>query len=198
MNSTYFQAFDFIPPPILDLLRARAEEARQPGRVLDRDGRSLVDPRIRHVHSISVPEPMVPDPDPEATPPEDHPADKALWQVLRALEPIIDRTFPLAYSGWSLVQYMAYRGEEGHFTAMHTDEEMFPPPPRARKIAVTIHLNGPEEYEGGEFRFQNGQRPVAKKGAITGFPVFLPHEITPVTKGLRLVALAWRHGPAWQ
>lgn len=61
-------------------------------------------------------------------------------------------------------------------------------------IAVTIFLNAPDEYEGGELRIrspygvQNIKYPA---GDAVLYPATTHHEVTPITKGERLVAVTW-------
>jgi predicted 2-oxoglutarate/Fe(II)-dependent dioxygenase YbiX len=56
-----------------------------------------------------------------------------------------------------------------------------------RQFAVSINLNGAEEYDGGELRFpeygRHLYRPAA--GAIVAFSTSLLHEVVPVTRGRR-------------
>ena len=80
---------------------------------------------------------------------------------------------------------------------------------KIRKLSVTISLNNPNEYEGGnlEFDYRNHLdweknkeksfetceqiRPI---GSIIVFPSFVWHRVTPVTKGTRYSLVIWNCG----
>jgi len=63
-----------------------------------------------------------------------------------------------------------------------------------RKISVVLLLSNPEEFEGGQFEFEDA--PVEmKRGTLIAFPSFLRHQVTPVTKGIRYSATCWVNGP---
>ena len=94
----------------------------------------------------------------------------------------------------------------------HTEnhKQKLPPPYTAnpsmvgkiRKISLTINLNSPGDYEGGDLKFdfgehtEDGQRfhtceEIRPQGSIIVFPSFLPHCVTPVTKGTRYSLVLW-------
>lgn len=71
-----------------------------------------------------------------------------------------------------------------------------------RKISITIQLNNPNEYEGGDFVFGShitnpNKDTLRKKGTILCFPSFLPHKIEKVTKGKRFALVGWYEGKKW-
>ena len=39
---------------------------------------------------------------------------------------------------------------------------------------------------------------IREKGRVLIFPSFLPHKVTPVTKGVRKSLVTWMEGPAWR
>jgi len=61
-------------------------------------------------------------------------------------------------------------------------------------VAVTVFLNAPEEYDGGELVIRTAAGEQTVKGA-GGEAVFYPastlHRVNPVTRGERLVAITW-------
>lgn len=76
---------------------------------------------------------------------------------------------------------------------------------KVRKLSVTINLNAPGEYEGGNLKFdfghhrEDGQRfheceEIRPQGSVIVFPSFLPHCVTPVTKGTRYSLVLWNLG----
>ena len=61
-------------------------------------------------------------------------------------------------------------------------------------IAITIFLNPPHEYEGGELVIQTlyGDKNIKlPAGDAVLYPASTRHQVTPVTKGERLVAVTW-------
>jgi PKHD-type hydroxylase len=66
-------------------------------------------------------------------------------------------------------------------------------------------LSDPSEYEGGQFQMQTGSPEEDKlmtveqlKGRVIGFPSFLLHRVTPVTKGTRKSLVIWVEGPKFK
>ena len=68
-----------------------------------------------------------------------------------------------------------------------------------RKISISIWLNDPDEYEGGEIQFHYHKtffyRVKPPKGTAVIFPAWLPHRVTPVRSGKRTSIVAWMRGP---
>ena len=71
---------------------------------------------------------------------------------------------------------------------------------KIRKISATINLNMPEDYDGGNLKFDMGDHTTEKylevteirpQGSIVIFPSFLKHQVTPVTRGTRYSLVAW-------
>jgi PKHD-type hydroxylase len=76
-----------------------------------------------------------------------------------------------------------------------------------RKISMTINLNAPGAYEGGNLKFDFGQHALTQfheveeirpQGSIIVFPSFLDHCVTPVTKGTRYSLVLWTLGDPWK
>lgn len=67
-----------------------------------------------------------------------------------------------------------------------------------RKLAMTVQLSDPSEYEGGDFQIWVGGDGYItlprKKGDIIVFPTFLMHRVTPVTRGERRCLVFWSGG----
>jgi PKHD-type hydroxylase len=93
------------------------------------------------------------------------------------------------------LQLSEYSNEyEGHYD-WHMD---FGENASTRKLSITIQLNDPEEYEGGELNFQihrNIIKAPNKKGTVIVFPSFLLHKVSKVTRGTRRSLVCWIHGP---
>jgi PKHD-type hydroxylase len=72
---------------------------------------------------------------------------------------------------------------------------------KVRKISLTINLNLPSDYEGGNLKFDFGPhskseryyecKEIRPRGSIIVFPSFLYHQVTPVTKGTRYSLVLW-------
>ena len=74
---------------------------------------------------------------------------------------------------------------------------------KVRKLSVTVSLNDPTEYDGGNLQFDLGpHRPdryhtceeIRPRGSIIVFPSHLHHQVTPVTRGTRYSLVAWSLG----
>ena len=72
---------------------------------------------------------------------------------------------------------------------------------RVRKISVTINLNAPGEYEGGNLKFDFGPHNLGERfrecieirpqGSMIVFPSYIHHQVTPITKGTRYSLVLW-------
>ena len=80
-----------------------------------------------------------------------------------------------------------------------TDENMLG---KVRKISMTLNLTDPNEYTGGNLKFDFGQHNkdndrfhtcehIRPKGSIIFFPSFLYHTVTPIKKGTRYSLVTW-------
>jgi len=75
---------------------------------------------------------------------------------------------------------------------------------KVRKLSMTINLNEPGEYEGGNLKFDFGPHAGGKRfhecveirpqGSIIVFPSYVYHQVTPVTKGTRYSMVLWSLG----
>ena len=66
----------------------------------------------------------------------------------------------------------------------------------SRKLSLTVQLTDPSEYDGGELEFMFAKDFKCKeRGSITVFPSYLPHRVTPVTRGKRMCLVTWVDGP---
>ena len=70
-----------------------------------------------------------------------------------------------------------------------------------RKLSVSVLLNDPSEYKGGELQFRFGREPdkaPQEQGLGIFFPSYTLHRVTPVTKGTRYSLVAWISGPPFK
>lgn len=87
------------------------------------------------------------------------------------------------------------RYEPGMNYGWHVDEALFPStPPMRSDLSCTVWLSDPASYEGGELVIELGEQKLSFKGAA-GDAVLYPsttiHQVTPVTRGQRLVGITW-------
>ena len=79
---------------------------------------------------------------------------------------------------------------------------------KIRKLSLTINLNLPGEYEGGNLKFDFGPHSTGNRyhecteirpqGSIIVFPSYIYHQVTPVTKGTRYSLVLWTLGKPFQ
>lgn len=79
---------------------------------------------------------------------------------------------------------------------------------KVRKLSMTINLNKPGEYEGGNLKFDFGPHAfgnrfheceeIRPQGSIVVFPSFIDHCVTPVTQGTRYSLVLWALGEPWK
>ena len=75
---------------------------------------------------------------------------------------------------------------------------------KIRKLSMTINLNKPGEYEGGNLKFDFGPHApgnrfhecteIRPQGSIIIFPSYVYHQVTPVTSGTRYSLVLWTLG----
>jgi len=75
---------------------------------------------------------------------------------------------------------------------------------KVRKLSMTINLNMPGEYEGGNLKFDFGPHAkgdrfheceeIRPQGSIIVFPSFIKHQVTPITTGTRYSLVLWSNG----
>jgi len=96
------------------------------------------------------------------------------------------------------LQYTEYdSGYEG-FYGVHVDVNPDTQFSMRRSLSFSIQLSEPESYSGGELKiYYKDKVAVASKklGDITFFDSSYPHEVTPVTSGIRKSLVGWILGP---
>lgn len=69
---------------------------------------------------------------------------------------------------------------------------------KVRKLSLTIQLDDPKTYEGGDLLLHTQNKPEImdkKQGTCIFFPSYILHEVKPVTKGKRYSLVCWVTGP---
>ena len=84
-----------------------------------------------------------------------------------------------------IIQITTYN--EGEYYNWHKDGSGF----GYRKLSLTMQLNDPSEYEGGEFEFKDFGVMKMEKGDACLFAPNLMHRVKPVTKGVRHSVVSW-------
>jgi PKHD-type hydroxylase len=97
------------------------------------------------------------------------------------------------------MQVTEYCGEQGGYYHWHHDVQWNGQAVSDRKLSVTVQLSGADEYEGGDFEFDEVKTNAdfRSKGTVLVFPSYLRHRIHPVTSGTRCALVAWFFGPRW-
>ena len=102
------------------------------------------------------------------------------------------------------IQFGIY-GEGGKYD-WHVDQSNKPFKGSVRKISMTLFMNNPDEYEGGEFDlelFNPEKKPrfvtfKLKKGSAIFFQSDRWHRVRPVRLGVRKSLVAWYSGPPFR
>jgi len=85
---------------------------------------------------------------------------------------------------------------KGGYYDWHTDTSLdMSSEPAVRKLSMTLLLNDPSEFEGGELQIAGTKNTkLMKQGHATIFASFLQHTVTPVTRGVRRSLVMWFGG----
>jgi PKHD-type hydroxylase len=127
-------------------------------------------------------------------------------KLSRTLSSVNDRYYGFDLTGYDAVQYTEYSTIGAKYD-WHMDTIMGSKKSdkmiQTRKLSMTMPLNDPSEYEGGEFQIQTGlpEQPLIvdqKRGTAIIFPSFMLHRVTPVTSGVRKSIVVWAVGPKFK
>ena len=98
------------------------------------------------------------------------------------------------------IQYTSYdQVGDQYGRHMDLDTRNLPLTRLQRKLSFSIFLDDPESYEGGHllaWDSENKNQINQPQGAISIFPSWLVHQITPIEQGRRRSLDGWLHGPA--
>lgn len=96
-------------------------------------------------------------------------------------------------------QYGTYK--KGDFYNWHYDVNWEQNTAYDRKLSIVIQLSDPNDYEGGDFEFQNPMpqpEGFRERGSVLVFPSYITHRVTEITKGKRKSLVNWLEGPRWR
>ena len=146
---------------------------------------TFVDGRISNPHNVAKQNEQLHEAEPYQQ------SSELLRQALVGSEEF--RNFSFAYA---LAPPMLTRYKPGMKYGPHTDAAFLPLPQGAIRsdLSCTIFLHEPDEYEGGELRISLGDANLSfklKPGEAVVYPSDTLHQVVPVTKGERLVAITF-------
>ena len=98
------------------------------------------------------------------------------------------------------VQLVEYQADREDYYDWHHDVQWNGSSGLDRKLSMTIQLTDPQDYDGGDFQFEEIMTTAdfRAQGTVLVFPAYLRHRITPVTRGTRRALVAWTFGPKWR
>jgi len=119
-----------------------------------------------------------------------------LWSYVKEANA---RGFGIAVDNRAEMQLTEYTAEQGAHYDWHHDVQWNGQSGLDRKISITIQLSGADDYEGGDFEFDEVKTNAnfRSKGTVLVFPSYLRHKIHPITAGTRRALVAWFFGPRW-
>jgi PKHD-type hydroxylase len=93
------------------------------------------------------------------------------------------------------IHYVIYPEDGGHLD-WHMDTGAYGV--NKRKLAMTVQLSDPSEYDGGDFEIWFGGKESMvvsrEKGDVIVFPAFCMHRVKPITRGERECLVFWTGG----
>jgi PKHD-type hydroxylase len=93
------------------------------------------------------------------------------------------------------IHYVIYPEDGGHLD-WHMDTGAYGV--NKRKLAMTVQLSDPSEYDGGDFEIWFGGKESMvvprEKGDVIVFPAFCMHRVKPITRGERKCLVFWTGG----
>jgi PKHD-type hydroxylase len=129
-------------------------------------------------------------------------------EVVRIVERAIKESVELNYTVFprSITRAIVSRYEEGMAYGTHIDSAIMGFMAQAQghgpfgqnyvrsDFSMTVFLAEPDSYEGGELSFDSpwgNRRYKLAAGSAIAYPTGIPHQVTPVTRGVRLAAVLW-------
>ncbi len=125
--------------------------------------------------------------------------DEWLQSLLWSYVEQANSAFQVALNRQMEMQYVEYTAEDAGHYDWHHDVQWNGQSGLDRKLSITVQLSDADEYEGGDFEFDElkTNADFRSKGTVLVFPSYLRHKIHPVTAGTRRALVAWFFGPRW-
>ena len=120
-----------------------------------------------------------------------------LWEYILKIN---SNAFKIEVKNNAEVQFTEYRFDENGHYDWHHDVNWNGQVDIDRKISLTVQLSNENEYDGGDFEFEELETNAnfKLKGTIIIFPSYLRHRVAPITSGVRKSLVAWFSGPQWR
>ena len=124
---------------------------------------------------------------------------KKMPEMYKDIEKIMKQTNGnhFGFDGMTLTEFAQYTEyPEGGFYDWHVDNDVnMAHEPPVRKISMTLLLNDPSEFEGGDLELMApGKFAELKQGHAIVFASFLNHRVNPVKRGVRQSLVVWFGG----
>lgn len=120
--------------------------------------------------------------------------DKIIQAVSIANQVHYDYELSGIIHGLQLIKYTATEHSNGHYD-WHIDAGTGSV--ATRKLSITVQLSDPTDYNDCNLVVNDHGSVFSatrERGAINMFPSYMPHQVTPVTKGTRYALVIWVHG----
>lgn len=119
-------------------------------------------------------------------------------KLTKLINQVNEQHYKWILSDLEVLQYGIYHSSRQGFYTVHTDSALKGFGGMNRKLSFSILLNDPSEFEGGDLILmpsKDGIKIDLDRGEAVFFPSFMPHQVTPVTKGERHSLVGWIQGP---
>jgi len=123
-----------------------------------------------------------------------------LWKFIdRQFTQANDEFFHVDVSHIASLQFTTYKGNTQDYYNWHKDVVWKTAKSHQRKLSMSIQLSDPATYTDCDLQFDCSPAPdqnaLRQRGSIVIFPSFVPHRVTPITKGVRHSLVTWLEGP---
>jgi predicted 2-oxoglutarate/Fe(II)-dependent dioxygenase YbiX len=179
INDYIVEFENIIPDYLIDTIFREYEHAKEwaPSYI----GEGVIDTSVRNVNTIQLSYPS--ETNTELRKAIDSELFSCAGEAIKKYNELFPHAKIVEDSGYELLRYNV-----GQFYIEHTDSFNA----RPRSVSCSFMLN--DDYEGGEFAFFNRELKLKpKKGSVLMFPsnFMYPHEIMPVTQGVRYSIITW-------
>jgi predicted 2-oxoglutarate/Fe(II)-dependent dioxygenase YbiX len=115
-------------------------------------------------------------------------------KLLGSISALNERIWRFHVTRFSRLQVLRY--EIGDEVGLHIDLDYGS---ADRKLVALVQLSTPDAYDGGVLRFGLSSLAACREpGSLLVFPAWMPHQVTPVTGGVRYSAFCAALGPSFR